>query len=42
MGQLDVWKTKVGKVIDGPFTDAKPGDIVVPCVSFPSNFNQSR
>jgi hypothetical protein len=42
MGKLDIWKTKVGKAGDAHFTDAKDGDIIVPYVSFPSNFNQSR
>ena len=32
----------VQKATDARFTDAKKGDIIVPHVSFPSNFNQSR
>ena len=42
MRKLDLWKTKVGKVGDIHFTDAKKGDIIVPYVSFLSNINQSR
>ena len=43
MGIKDhLWKTKVAKMGDAHFTDANEGDIIVPCVSFLSNFNQSR
>jgi len=42
MGKLDLWKTKVGKAGDTFFNDAHEGDIIVPYVSFPCNFNQSR
>ena len=38
MEKLELWETKVGKAEEAHFT-AKEGDIIVPYVLFPSNFN---